>query len=47
MAEMCALSLESLSRILKDFKEEKIIEVNTKTVTILNKMELEKISRIS
>ena len=47
MAEMCALSLESLSRILKDLKDEKIIEVNTKTITILNKKELELISRVS
>jgi CRP-like cAMP-binding protein len=47
MAEMCALSLESLSRILKDFKEEKIIDVDTKTITILKKKELELISRIS
>ena len=47
MAEMCALSLESMSRILKDFKEEGIINVNTKTITILNKKELELISRVS
>jgi len=47
MAEMCALSLESMSRILKEFKDEKIIEVNTKTITILNKKELELISRVS
>jgi len=47
MAEMCALSLESLSRILKDFKEEKIIEVDTKSISILNKKELELISRVS
>jgi CRP-like cAMP-binding protein len=47
MAEMCALSLESMSRILKEFKDEGIIEVNTKTITILNKKELELISRVS
>lgn len=47
MAEMCALSLESLSRILKEFKDEKIIELDTKTVTILDKKELELISRVS
>ena len=47
MAEMCSLSLESLSRILKDFKDEKIIEIDTKNVTILNKAELELISKVS
>ena len=47
MAEMCSLSLESMSRILKDFKDEKIIDVNTKTITVLNKQELELVSRVS
>jgi CRP/FNR family transcriptional regulator len=47
MAEMCALSLESLSRILKDFKTEGIIDVNTKSITVLNRKELELISRVS
>ncbi len=47
MAEMCSLSLESMSRILKDFKENGIIDVNTKTISILNKKELEMISRVS
>ena len=47
MAEMCALSLESLSRVLKDFKDEKIIEMDNKMITILNKQELELISRVS
>lgn len=47
MAEMCALSLESLSRILKDFKEEGIIDINAQTITISNKKELELISRVS
>ena len=47
MAEMCALSLESLSRILKDFKDESIIEADTKMITILNRKELELISRVS
>ena len=47
MAEMCSLSLESMSRILKEFKEEGIIDVNTKTITIKNKKELELISRVS
>ena len=47
MAEMCALSIESMSRILKDFKTEKIIEVNTKTITLLNRKELELISKVS
>ncbi len=47
MAEMCALSLESLSRILKEFKEEEIIDVDNQTITILKKEELELISRVS
>ena len=47
MAEMCSLSLESMSRILKDFKESGIIDVNTKTISIINKKELEMISRVS
>jgi len=47
MAEMCALSIESLSRILKDFKTEGIIDVNTKNITVLNRKELELISRVS
>jgi CRP/FNR family transcriptional regulator len=47
MAEMCALSLESMSRILKDFKDEGIIELSTREVTILNREELELISRVS
>ncbi len=47
MAEMCALSLESLSRIMKDFKEEGIIDVDNQTITILKKEELELISRVS
>lgn len=47
MAEMCSMSFESMSRILKDFKEEGIIDVNTKQITILNKKELELISRVS
>ena len=47
MAEMCSLSLESLSRILKDFKEEGIIELDTKNITILKKDDLELISRVS
>ncbi len=47
MAEMCALSLESMSRILKDFKEDGIIDVDAKNITILNKDELELISRVA
>jgi CRP-like cAMP-binding protein len=47
MAEMCALSLESMSRVLKDFKEEGIIEVNNQTINILKLEELELISRVS
>lgn len=47
MAEMCALSMESLSRVLKDFKDEKIIELDAKNITILDRKELELISRVS
>jgi CRP/FNR family transcriptional regulator len=47
MAEMCALSLESLSRILRDFKDEGIIEMDARNFTILDKAELELISRVS
>jgi CRP-like cAMP-binding protein len=47
MAEMCSLSLESLSSILKDFKEEGIIDVDAKNITILKKNELELISRVA
>jgi CRP-like cAMP-binding protein len=47
IAEMCALSSESLSRVLKDFKEEGIIDVNNQTLTILNREELELFSRVS
>jgi CRP/FNR family transcriptional regulator len=47
MAEMCALSLESLSRVLKEFKDEGIIDVTAQTISILNKKELELISRVS
>ena len=47
MAEMCALSMESLSRVLKDLKDEKIIELDAKTITILKRKELDLISRVS
>jgi CRP/FNR family transcriptional regulator len=47
MAEMAAMSLESMSRVLKEFKEEGIIEIDSHTITILNLEELELISRVS
>ncbi len=47
MAEMCSLSFESMSRILKEFKEEGIIDLDGKNVHIIKKKELELISRVS
>lgn len=47
MAEMCALSFESLSRILKDFKDEGILDVSAKNISILNRKELEMVSRVA
>lgn len=47
MAEMCSLSFESLSRILKEFKDEGIVELDGKNFHIVNKKELELISRVS
>lgn len=47
MAEIASMSLESLSRIIKEFNEEGILKMNGKQVEILDREKLEKISRIS
>jgi CRP/FNR family transcriptional regulator, polysaccharide utilization system transcription regulator len=47
MAEMCSMSIESLSRILKDFKDDRIIDFDNKQIAILKKEKLELISRVS
>lgn len=46
-AEMATISVESLSRILKDFKDEGIAEIDGKTVRITDKEKLEMISNVS
>lgn len=46
-AEMATISVESLSRILKDFKDEGIADIEGKTVRINNKEKLEMISNVS
>lgn len=46
-AEMATLSVESLSRILKDFKEEEIADIEGKEVRILDIEKLEMISNVS
>lgn len=44
LADLTGLSPESVIRILKEFKTEKLIEVKGKTIEILNQSSLEKIS---
>ena len=46
-AEMATISIESLSRILKDFKDEGIVDIDGKTVHILDKKKLDMISNVS
>jgi CRP/FNR family transcriptional regulator len=46
-AEMATISVESLSRILKDFKDEGIAEIEGKEVRILNPEKLDMISNVS
>ena len=46
-AEMATISVESLSRILKDFKDEGIADIDGKTVRITNKDRLDMISNVS
>lgn len=47
LAEMATISVESLSRILKDFKDEGIVEIDGKTVRVLDKEKLDMISNVS
>ena len=44
---MATISIESLSRILKDFKDEGIVDIDGKTVHILDKKKLDMISNVS
>lgn len=46
-AEMATISVESLSRILKEFKDEGIAEIDGKEVRILDKAKLDMISNVS
>ncbi len=46
-AEMATISVESLSRILKEFKDEGIAEIEGKEVRILDKAKLDMISNVS
>jgi len=46
-AEMATISIESLSRILKDFKDEGIVDIDGKTVHVLDKKKLDMISNVS
>ena len=46
-AEMATISVESLSRILKDFKDEGIVDMDGKNVKILDKKKLDMISNVS
>jgi CRP/FNR family transcriptional regulator len=47
LAEMAAISPESLSRILKDFKSEGVVSMAGKVVTVLDRSKLEMISKVS
>lgn len=47
LADLCALAKESTIRILKEFKESKIITINNNSFEIHNMQELKKISRFS
>ena len=44
LAELTAMTKESAIRVLKEFKDEGLIEVNGKTINILDKKALEKIA---
>lgn len=46
-SEMATISIESLSRILKDFKDEGIVDIDGKTIHILDKKKLDLISKVS
>ncbi len=43
-ADMAAISKESVSRILKQFKDDNLIKINIKTIKILNYDQLVQIS---
>jgi len=47
LADMAAISPESLSRIFKDFKEDGVVEMSGKKVTVVNRQKLELISKVS
>jgi CRP/FNR family transcriptional regulator len=46
MAEMIGTAAETAMRLLKEFKEEKLLEIHGKEITILNKTGLEKAAQI-
>lgn len=46
MAEMIGTAAETAMRLIKEFKEEKLLEVKGKEITILNKKGLEKAAQI-
>ncbi len=45
LADLTGLSIESVLRIMKDFKNEGLIETKGKNIKILNEEQLDKISR--
>jgi CRP/FNR family transcriptional regulator len=47
LADMAAISPESLSRILKDFKEDGVVTISGKNVSVLDRAKLEMISKVS
>ena len=47
LADMAAISPESLSRILKDFKEDGVVTISGKHVTVIDRKKLEMISKVS
>ncbi len=47
LADMAAISPESLSRILKDFKSDGVLTITGKTITVLDRAKLEMISKVS
>jgi CRP/FNR family transcriptional regulator len=47
LADMAAISPESLSRILKEFKDDKVLTISGKNVEVLNRKKLELISKVS
>lgn len=47
IADMATISPESLSRILKEFKDDEVVAMEGKKVTIINRKKLELISKVS